>query len=191
MISSATHRMGSTLTQRIFNARPKTLIWGENGGALTNFLDIYKNIILWSNYATTSGERDNYFNSNENPNTWIANIIPELDYSEKVVFGSVRSFYNNLYNSDKHDFIGFKEVRYGKDEIELFKKCYPNAMVILLIRNPIDTYRSLINVNRDWYQTVENYMSIWNKRIEEYIKLSETYKDMYLLALGVETVRPA
>lgn len=139
IISSNTHRTGSTLIQRIFNAREETLIWGEHGGALSSFIDIYNKLTHFSRFSET--ERQNYFGNNEDPNQWIASMTPEMDYVEQSIVNSVRVFLDSLYKQyrDTHDTIGFKEVRYGKQELELFKRCYPEAKIVLLVRHPLDT----------------------------------------------------
>ena len=74
IILSANHRAGSTLLQRICNARKGTLIWGEHGGALRYFSEIYAS----AGYFAVAGaqERDDYFRQDENPNLWIASMSP-------------------------------------------------------------------------------------------------------------------
>ena len=48
LVLSATPRAGSTLLQRICNARKGTLIWGEQAGLLKRFADIYMDAAQFS-----------------------------------------------------------------------------------------------------------------------------------------------
>ena len=182
LISSATHRMGSTLLQRIFNIRKNTLIWGENGGALKGFINI-KN--MTSRFSRCSEqERNNYFNNNENPNTWIANMTPSQKYVDDAIIKSTQLFFNTLYSEYKvnHDMIGFKEVRFGINELEFFNLVYPNSNIILLVRHPVNTYNSVLGMNSKWYKNdVNNFMNVWNTRLGEYILLSKKFNNMHLV----------
>jgi len=44
VILSANHRAGSTLLQRICNARQGTLIWGEHGGVLRHYAEVFSGV---------------------------------------------------------------------------------------------------------------------------------------------------
>lgn len=183
IISSATHRSGSTLLQRILNARKKTLIWGENGGCLTNFYQIYTNTIYYSNYSRK--EREDYFNNGENPNNWIACMTPPPDEVEKAMIKTVKTFHNSLYRENyeyMHDLFGYKEVRYGIQELNLLRKCYPNCIIILLIRNPVNVWKSLSNRGRtETYGSLEKFTKLWSNRVNSYLKLSQQDNKMHLI----------
>ena len=76
-VLSPVHRTGSTLLQRICNSRKGTLIWGEQGGVLTQFAAVFVNATAFS--ALGESEREQYFGQGENPNLWIANMCPEME----------------------------------------------------------------------------------------------------------------
>lgn len=181
IISAATHRTGSTLLQRMFNARDKTLIWGENGGCLSNFCGVFEN----ANHYAGLRHRNAYFNNNEDPNQWIACMTPPQNEVEAAMIETVKAFHEGLYvknYSDKHDLIGYKEVRYGKRELNLLRKCYPNCTVLLLVRNPVDVWKSLSPRGRkELYGTVQNFAKAWNQRTKDYLDLSQTDPKMHLL----------
>ena len=67
VILSPVHRSGSTLLQRICNSRKGTLIWGEHGGLLAHYANIYASAAYFSlggakNEPTTSaGEKTRTF----------------------------------------------------------------------------------------------------------------------------------
>ncbi|WP_161782287.1 sulfotransferase [Paenibacillus ehimensis] len=143
IISAVANRTGSTLVQRIFNARRKTLIWGEHGGIVTDFVRIGEMAGYFS--IQGRGEKEAYFKSGEDPNTWIANMSPDLERIREGVVQAVKACFNAMYaeHRDNHDRIGFKEVRYGKPEIELLKVCYPDAVIVLLVRHPVGKAKHL------------------------------------------------
>jgi len=165
IIFSANHRAGSTLLQRICNARKGTLIWGEHGGLLLHFTDIYLSAAAFCSVGAK--EREAYFSAGEDPNLWIANMCPELSRAQLAVVESVRALFAAFYGQHRatHDLIGFKEVAYGRGELELLRACYPQARFLLLIRNPLDTWRS---TPRDWYSSLDYWIESWNSRVRDF-----------------------
>jgi hypothetical protein len=157
MILSPVHRTGSTLLQRICNSRQGTLIWGEHGGTLGNFADIFTCAAYFA--VMGAGERDAYFGQEEkNSNLWIASMCPDLNCVRQAVVAAARAFLNSLYGQyrSSHDILGFKEVHYGGNELALLRHCYPNADFLLLIRNPLHAWKSTW---RTAYPTLEYWIS--------------------------------
>ena len=175
LISSATHRSGSTLIQRIFNARKKTLIWGENGGCLTDFCRMYNNALHYS--EAFKDVREMYFKEGQDPNQWIACMTPKAEWLKKTVIQTVRDFHYMLYVKEHEkdfDKIGYKEVRYGKEELQLFRECFPDCPIILLIRHPVAVWKSVSRRARnERYGSLEAFCSLWKSRVKEYIELAE------------------
>lgn len=178
ILSAVTHRTGSTLVQRIFNARKETLIWGEHGGVVTEFLRIGALAEHFSIHGKE--EREAYFNSGENPNTWIANMTPEVQRIHDGVVHALRAFMETMYadHRDTHDCLGFKEVRYGKPELELLKRCYPDAIVVLLVRHPVHIWKSETSY---WSGNASLFGSIWNERAMEYAELHDPNRGIHLV----------
>lgn len=183
LISSATHRSGSTLIQRIFNARVKTLIWGENGGCLTDYCNIYNNALHYS--ETFKDVRNSYFNEGQNPNQWIACMTPRQEVLRKAVIQSIKTLNDQLYvdeHKDTFDMIGYKEVRYGNEELELFRECYPDCPIILLIRHPVSVWKSVSpRSKKERYGSFEGFSHLWINRVEEYLELSAKDPDMHFI----------
>jgi hypothetical protein len=170
IILSAVHRSGSTLLQRICNARKGTLIWGEHGGLLTHFAEIYKSPAFFS--AVAAQERIQYFSSGENPNLWIGSICPQMDYVRQATVESARAFLNTMYGQhrENHDIIGFKEVRYARREYELLRRCYPEAEILLLVRNPLNTWNS---TPRTWYPSLDAWIETWLRHTQFFMALAK------------------
>jgi hypothetical protein len=178
VIFSPVHRSGSTLLQRICNARKGTLIWGEHGGFLTHFSMLYVYAAFFS--VTARHERINYFSSGEDPNLWIANMSPDLHFIRRAVIDSARAFLDTMYGQyrDNHDIIGFKEVRYGRNEFELLRQCCPNIKVLCLVRNPVNTWNS---TPRSWYPSLNTWIKQWNNNVQDYINLARENTNCHLI----------
>jgi hypothetical protein len=159
-ILSVLHRTGSTLLQRICNSRKGTLIWGEHAGVLEHFADIFASMAVFS--KLTSYEREEYFQKAEDPNCWIANMSPDLEFVQQATVESARAYLNALYSqySETHDLIGFKEVRYTRPECELIRACYPQAEILFLVRNPIKMWNS---TPREWYPVFDEWAAKWTQ----------------------------
>lgn len=178
MVLSAVHRSGSTLMQRLCNARKKTLLWGEHGCVLTNFTKMYAHTDL---FAISQGDsRRGYFESGEDPNQWIACMTPEPEFAQTAIVNSARTLLNTLYcqRRDTHDVIGFKEVRYSRFEIELLRRCYPEANLILLVRDPYKTWNS---TPRNWYSSLDEWTAIWSQNASDYLKIASTHARCHLI----------
>jgi hypothetical protein len=178
-ILSVSHRTGSTLLQRLCNTRKGTLVWGEHGGLLLHYAKMYDDVAFFSIRA--GYERTDYFNSGEDPtNLWIANMTPEVEYVRQATVESARMFLNTLYReySESHDMIGFKEVAYGRMEVELIRRCYPEASIFFLVRNPADMWNS---TKREWYDSIEKWTSKWNDNVRDFLELSKGDSHAYFL----------
>lgn len=173
ILSAATHRSGSTLVQRILNARKQTLIWGEHMGVIKDFHHIQRKIQAFSKKGELS--RKNYFTSGEDPNQWLALMTPSAEFVEQASIQSTKAFLDTLYNqfSENHDTIGFKEVRYGAKELSILQKCYPEAKFILLVRNPLKAWESY---PKKWgeYRHVHAFAKQWNDNVTDYMSISRS-----------------
>src|SRR5699024_8686155 len=154
----------------------------ENGGCLTLFSSIHHNALYYANHSRQ--ERANYFNNGEDPNHWIATMTPPKENVTESLIHSVKAFHEQLYEEgyrDTHDLIGYKEVRYGEPELNLFRMCYPKSAIVLLIRHPVDVWKSVsqnAKVNR--YQSVQEFSELWNLRVKSYINLSHNDNNTHL-----------
>lgn len=179
VISAVTHRSGSTLLQRVCCARPGTLIWGEHDGALSRFIDLRKQAMRFAESGDLQRER--YFNDGEDPNRWIATMNPDAEHVEGAVVASARAFLECLYSTSRpaHDVVGFKEVRYGRDELALLRACYPQMHLVLLVRDPVATWRSISGLGAwrfgdERYGSVERFVEYWDQTVRDYVDWSRT-----------------
>jgi len=93
-------------------------------------------------------------------------MCPDLQRVRQAVVDSARSFLATLYGQyrDNHDILGFKEVLYGRREIELLRQCYPNAHLLLLTRNPVHTWKS--TPRHWWWVSLDQWIKKWNEAAE-------------------------
>ncbi len=98
-------------------------------------------------------------------------MSPDLEYIQCAVVNSARTLLNTLYGQyrQSHDIMGFKEVRYGGCELELLRRCYPEAEILLLVRHPYKTWNS---TPRDWYVSLDAWAANWEERTRAYIQAS-------------------
>jgi hypothetical protein len=178
LVLSPVHRTGSTLLQRICNSRKGTLVWGEHGGVLTHFATIFTGVASFA--VAGESERDQYFTQGENPNLWIANMCPELESVQEAMVKSARTLLNTLYGRYRknHDMLGFKEVQYGRAELELLRRCYPKAQFLLLLRNPLNTWKS---TPRRWYPSLEHWTKKYNEGVLGYLDFATTDANCHVL----------
>ncbi|MGC5325143.1 sulfotransferase [Brevibacillus sp. SYSU BS000544] len=170
ILSAATHRSGSTLLQRIFNARKETLVWGEHLGVLRDFVHIQQKVMRMSRMGQKS--RESYFNQGENPNQWLAIMAPGPYFIRAATIQSVKMYLDCLYSQHRegHDMVGFKEVRYGAQELSILQECYPQAKLVLIVRNPIEAWKSY---PKSWgeYRSALQFARQWNRNVNYYLQL--------------------
>jgi hypothetical protein len=178
VVLSPVPRSGSTLLQRICNARKGTLVWGEHNAVLSHFTRMLKNAQRFD--AVGKQQREDFFASGEDPNLWIANLCPDPEHFERTVVASARILLNRLYDQyrESHNLIGFKEVRYGLAEAELLRKCYPTAKMLLLVRHPCNTWNS---TPREWYPRLDEWIALWNRNAQAFQFLDASDENCHLI----------
>jgi hypothetical protein len=169
LISGSSPRCGSTWVQRIVHAATDIFIWGESF-SLVKFLS-YIHAECCDNDRVRSQETEDFYRSGQDPRTWVANINPPIDSLRE----GMRAFFARYYGTADRPRYGWKEVRYGRPELEFLWKLFPGVKVILLVRNPIDVIRSLRG--KEWFGnlevegTLEMTCSGWARLTSDYLAL--------------------
>jgi hypothetical protein len=179
LVLASKPRSGSTLLQRICNAKKGTLIWGEHRNALFHFKLMYKNTAYYS--IQREGQRQMFFDNQENPNIWTANMCPEPQYLQQAIVKSTRTFLNAFYGQfrESHDTIGFKEVNYGAAEIDLLLRCYPDIRIFLLVRHPDKVWNS---TPRHWVKIAfDAWADDWAAKSREFLLAARTHENCHLI----------
>lgn len=169
----AVQRTGSTLLQRIINGSGEVFIWGE-----PRFLRL--SMILHQKMAETasSAHRAGSDIRKIDVGTWIPTIYPD----SKEINSAVRALFTNLYlrplKKTKFKRWGFKEVADNAGQlVEFMHSLYPGARFVFLTRHPMETYRSLKNM-----QFLENFhdryhpVKIWAQNTAQLLEIADAGK---------------
>lgn len=169
VIFSPVWRSGSTLVQRIFNANPATVVWGENGGVVTKFMEIE---VLAGEFSDRANHESREFLSGPRELMWTANATPASNFVHSAVTSSMTAFLAALYGPRSKCFrrVGFKEVRYGLGEVQLIRRCFPEALFIFVVRNPLDAWSSM----PEWGISESEFFEQWKRNFSGYIQFTAT-----------------
>jgi Sulfotransferase family len=150
---SAGWRSGSTMLQRLLMSDPRVLIWGEP----------YDECGLVQALATSmqafrpGWPPKDYFHDGTPPQQltgeWIANLFPSLaDWrqGQRALFDTMFAVPAQRAGCPRW---GIKEVRLTSDHCHYLRWLYPHAKFVLLVRHPLEAYRSYSRYGRSWYDT--------------------------------------
>ena len=188
LISAPLQRSGTTWLQRYFTAAGDFFIWGENHFLIEGFRLVHER---WpdrdlSHYRMDEAAKD--------PDQVSRNYFPNLSPPKDAVLEAMREAVLGMYPDPStmgRTRWGWKEVRYGKEEIEFFRLLFPETRIILVARNPYDTVRSIRRmgwIDRDKYFTVDYLAKIWAERTRYYLEAAREdpernlfvrYEDVY------------
>jgi hypothetical protein len=93
---------------------------------------------------------------------------------------AVRAMFRTMYGQyrESHDILGFKEVRYYGGAAELLLKCYGEAHFLLLVRNPLNCWKSMLP---QWGWTVDRWGREWNAFVESFRTLAAEHDRCHLI----------
>lgn len=150
---SAGWRSGSTMLQRLLMSDPSVLIWGEPYDecglvqALAGSMRAFR----------TGWPPQDYFHDGTPPQQltgeWIANLFPSLDdwrHGQRALFDTMFGVPARRAGSTRW---GIKEVRFTSAHCAYLRWLYPHAKFLLLVRHPLEAYRSYSHFGRSWYDT--------------------------------------
>ena len=150
---SAGWRSGSTMLQRLLMSDPRVLIWGEPYDecglvqALANGMRAFR----------PGWPPQDYFHDGTPPQQltgeWIANLFPSLtDWraGQRALFDTMFDVPARRAGCERW---GIKEVRLTAAHCHYLRWLYPNARFVLLVRDPLEAYRSYSRYGSSWYDT--------------------------------------
>lgn len=141
-------RTGSTLIQRLMISSGEVMIWGEHGGIiLPQLRRLLYQTRAWFEKANSRTHLADF--SKGGHAAWIPNINP----GEPYMLAGCRAFLEQSLGAAARDLgyprWGFKEIRYGADEVRLLQALFPRAGFVFLVRNPASCLRSMKSTQ--WY----------------------------------------
>ena len=151
LVLSAGWRSGSTFVQRLACADNRRILWGEPYGdtGLIEYLteplrristDLPPPSYILGKSPSAAALSDQ----------WIANLYPELRHLRLAY----RAFFDQLFAEPAreagYESWGIKEVRLTAEHARFLQWLYPGTRIVLLVRNPLDAWRSYAEYKR-WY----------------------------------------
>jgi hypothetical protein len=140
-------RCGSTLVQRIINRGDQSFVWGETGAFLANFADIKASGELFSRDSRRLREVFLEKKSTQGLDPDVLALMQNLSPSEQVldraVLAGLRQFVETLYAHERYKNIGFKVTTADSRQVDLCRKAFPQAKLLLLAREPGAVYASM------------------------------------------------
>lgn len=188
-ILSAGWRSGSTLLQRLVCSAQERVMWGEPYGE-TGLLEYLNEPLKRINQQLP---QPSYFIDKLDQNTpmsqqWIANLYPSLD-DLRLAY---RAFYDRLFvtpaNDNGYENWGLKEVRLDAGHAVVLRWLYPDCKIILLVRNPIDAWRSYAEFKRWYHIRPEKPVFNVNRFCDHWENLATSFHD-HQQQLGALLVR--
>lgn len=173
-------RCGSTLLQRIIMSDPRVLIWGEpieDRAIVDRFAEI----------LSTPGLTKPF---------WVGNkVLSDLQTKPHHLLwpdaadlkAGMRAMFDTWLGAPARrrgfEEWGLKEVRWSGSDILLLRWLYPNSRVFLIVRDPVESYRSLLKYyyseNHGYYIrwpdhrifSAQSYANYWSQMVLSYIEL--------------------
>lgn len=179
-ILSPAQRSGSTLIQRVFNANPQNLVWGEHGGVLCDLAAVRQRLRIFAR-AEGGGDRQRLFGS-DRAVTWTANATPAEGVVDAALVATTRCLLERLYTDASTDSkrTGFKEVRYGSGELQLLRAAFPNIHMVMIVRDPVETARSVMR--QAWANPA--IAQEWRDRVLAFVEQVHRYERAWLFRMN-------
>jgi len=155
-------RVGSTLLQRLLISTGEIMIWGEHGGLLLTGLQ--RMVVGMAKWIEREGRQHWEVFRKEGWNNWIPNVTPPL---EAFVAGARAALLRSLAVPAAqlgYPRWGFKEIRYTGAAITLLQRMFPDAVIIVLVRHPEATLRSIKTMAfylRDYGGSPDLFLKRW------------------------------
>ncbi len=144
-------RSGSTFLQRLLNTHPDIVLFGEHEGFLRGLRDAYSRLAAPRTVAllkTGRSQLDAILSAEpvtDTPGGWSiewTNAMRPADITPAFAQFVKDLIYPPSVRSSSHRYWGFKEIRYGADELRFLKAIFPEARFLVLARDPLAVYRS-------------------------------------------------
>jgi hypothetical protein len=174
-ILGCTFRTGSTFLQRLINSSGEIFIWGENMGIGEDLRIAVAKLASWQ--AISDGQEGDL--DRDRNDAWIANLNPELPRAAEA---AARAFFTTYYmQATRQRGVargGFKEVRCDADTARFLLRLFPDARVVLLVRQPQSVLASMATsawyaeaggstgVLKAWRSGVEGFLSLQDARVQ-------------------------
>ena len=150
---SAGWRSGSTMLQRLLMSDPGVLIWGEP----YDECGLIQTLAGCAKAFRPGWPPKEYFYDGTPPDQltgeWIANLFPALEDWRRGQRALLDTMFGAPARRAGARRWGIKEVRLTSEHALFLRWLYPKARFLLLVRHPLEAYRSYSSFGRSWYDT--------------------------------------
>jgi hypothetical protein len=165
------HRGGATFVQRLLNCHQQVMIWGENGGMLSGLRLVHQAFAEYGYHIDADAyARFEDFATHYEP--WVSPMNGD------GLLSQMARFLESLYKADGAPLVwGFKEIRHGNpQDIDFLRQLFPQARLVLLVRQPWDLLNSQVHVAWSPAQSVDisEYVDSFT---QDYLQTIEAFSD--------------
>jgi len=147
-------RTGSTLLQRILITDPSLILWGEPLGRMALIPRLTEAVCAMAD-GWPPGDYWIGQQFNEGATSWIANLFPPIEDFRNGLRQWLLGWLAAPAHARGFTRWGLKEVRLSAADALLLRWVFPKARFIILMRDPLDAYRSASRIDggmRFWYR---------------------------------------
>lgn len=167
-------RTGSTLLQRLILSTRQVLVWGEHGGMLLpNLRKLAAQAHSWIEEANGYRMLDEF--KADSHNAWVPNLNPEPASLRSASRAFLEQYLGASARKLGYARWGFKEIRYGAEDVRMLQTLFPRASFVFLVRNPLSCLRSIKATQ--WYAKDHNASPV--AFLEEWSRLSGSLAGIY------------
>ena len=186
IVLANSQRAGSTLVQRILNQRRNLFVWGERGDFLPNFADTEQEALLFS--ADSAALREVYLPLKSTHGVSLdalkrmQNLSPDGATIRAATEAGLREYGRVFHRLPAYDEVGFKVVRATGRDVDLCCRAWPDAVKLLVFREPGAVYCSLPKTWRDAHNiSPEVFSNQWIESACQFLEYSHSRKNCYLI----------
>ena len=161
-------RSGTTWLQRYFTAASDIFVWGESHLLIEGLLQAYHR---WPDaHLSHWGVEEAVRNADLAASNYFPNLAPEKERVLKALRRAILEIYPDPASVQRKRW-GWKEVRYGPEEIDFVRLLFPDIRIIFVTRNPYDAVRSIRRmgwIDKNKYFTTDGLARKWTDRTGYY-----------------------
>ena len=200
-----TGRCGSTLAQRLINASPQAIIWGEHQGFLraiaTGYFQVLQSKMLNERVFQQPGKYSiSHIMDKEkisrNDLSWMN------DFDESALKSYFKAFIESIFCNQLPSSVscwGFKEIRYGVDSndqsMDMLLELFPKSRNIIMTRHPFNTVISMLsawnpalvdqskndsNSSEKLKNLAQNYLRKWSTQNQKLLDYAQCFPDNFI-----------
>lgn len=173
LISASSHRSGSTLLQRYVTAATDIFVWGENGRLVQAMKEAYE---AW---PKKKSDAQAYARVMDDPTTMESSFLPNLSPPRDDLRAALQAAFRLAYGHPPPGFStwGWKDVGYGRGDLDFVWELFPEIRVVLLVRDPWDVARSIRRKGwidrRGYFRDMDEVARLWKERSHDYRTMAE------------------